>query len=71
MVAPIIFVVSVFLYVSAIWLAIIRGPDTFLPGLLAGCGSISMGVWMGFVVAGKPELLVNPRKPTRSEEDSQ
>lgn len=51
MIAPGILIVSVLLYVAAITYALTQGPGTFLAGLLGGCGSIAMGVWLGVLVA--------------------
>lgn len=47
---PIILTVGVGLYLAAVLWAVAAGPGTFMTGLLAGCGSITMGVWLGFIV---------------------
>lgn len=57
MAAPIILIISLTLYLSAIIMGAFRGPDTFIVGLLAGCASISMGVWVGVELNEKPDLL--------------
>lgn len=51
MIAPGILIASVLLYLAAIGYALVQGPGTFLAGLLGGCGSIAMGVWLGVMVA--------------------
>ena len=40
---------------SMVW-AFVRGEDAPLSWLLAGAGSITLGVWLGIVVAGPPLL---------------
>jgi hypothetical protein len=57
MVAPGILVTSVSLYAGAIGWGLFQGADTFLSGILSGCGSIAMGVWLGVVVASRPDLI--------------
>lgn len=48
---PDILLAAVLLYLSAIAFAIIRGADSFIVGLLSGCASITMGVWVGLIIS--------------------
>ena len=62
MAAPIILIISLTLYLSAIMLGAFRGPDTFIVGLLAGCASIAMGVWVGVELNERPDILHKDEK---------
>ena len=54
---PGILLTAIALYTSAIGWALIWGPDSFVVGVLSGCGSISLGIWLGVIVVRHPELL--------------
>jgi hypothetical protein len=43
-------IVSVCLYLGAFAWSFDRGPNSFLAGIMTGCGSIAMGVWIGLVI---------------------
>lgn len=47
---------AVTLLLTAVTWALVRGEESPLAWLLAGAGSITLGVWLGVVVAG-PALL--------------
>ena len=67
MVAPGILTLSLTLYIAAVWVGATRGGDTFLTGLLAGCGSITAGVWVGMLVSAKPKLTEPVRPPRKGQ----
>jgi len=48
---PGILIVAVTLYISGLGWAMSRGPDSTIVGLLMGCGSIAIGVWLGLTIA--------------------
>ena len=64
---PKILSVAVGLYLGAVVWAVIQGPGSFLSGMLSGCGSIAMGVWMGLVISHQrgytPENLMADEDP--------
>jgi len=68
--APILLLISILLYVGAIVWGILRGEDTFLTGLLAGCGSIAMGVWIGMELMFYPELVLKEEDDPTKESES-
>jgi len=64
---------AVSLYLAAFGAAFIRGPDSFLCGVLAGCGSIAIGVWLGVWVTTRhfreAAALQRMQKSWEEEED--
>ena len=54
---------AVALLLTALGWAMLRGDEAPLSWLLAGAGSITLGVWLGIVVAGPPLLMDDRDKP--------
>jgi hypothetical protein len=48
---PGILIVALALYASGIGWAMSRGSESLISGVLMGCGSIALGVWLGFTLA--------------------
>ena len=64
---------AVTLYVAAVVWTVVWGVDTFIAGILTGCGSIMIGVWLGFIVAHEhhPNVLKDESDTYEDEDEDE